>query len=434
MIRQLKYLNLWITKRIFLFNTVFLQDMNVQCIKCKGSGMCGRVYCPFLLRSRSVFKVKHNLDKSEFASTAPAPFVGRIGYPHVNVGILAPPEPKDDAWLYDAPKHWSSHGFTIPQIVDFRSSLVNSRFNMNVHKQSKMLEISQEVGMASRPVDVEMSLKDRPRFQMHTSAQLAPMGPRADLEKADITSNPKIHRKVDRVVSDTDLKAVDALNYLYENNFDENFLTRVFTVGNLGVKKDRRLVPTRWSITAVDDTLGKKLHKQVLDFKPVNDHQAYFGSYLGNYYLVLMLPDVWSYELYETYMPKASWNTGTGIDYTTDYETYKGRKDYAANCAGGYYSVRLAVLEKMKQMKRQASCLVIRVITGEYSMPLGVWVTREAARNCLAEKPLRFGSLELMQRYAQALCHKKFGFDLDSVTNGSKVVKYAKTQMKLSRF
>ena len=36
--------------------------------------------------------------KQDFTGTAPAPFVGRFGYPTVNVGILAPPEHDDDAW------------------------------------------------------------------------------------------------------------------------------------------------------------------------------------------------------------------------------------------------------------------------------------------------------------------------------------------------
>ena len=38
--------------------------------------------------------------------------------------------------------------------------------------------------------------------------------------KATITENSKIHTKVDKVVSDTDLKAKDALIYLNNNNFD----------------------------------------------------------------------------------------------------------------------------------------------------------------------------------------------------------------------
>jgi len=407
--------------------------MNLGCIKCKGRRFCGRKFCAHLLKSNSMFKVKKNL-ADDFSSSAPAPFVGHVGYPVVNIGILTPPEKIGDAWRYDAPKFWAEQDYSIPEIVDFRSSLINSRTQTRVKGNSRFLEISQEVGMASSPVDVDIKLDEKPRFRLSTSPQMAPMGPKGDLQKAQITSNPKIDRKVDRVVSDTDLKAADALNYLYENNFDENFLTRVFTVGNLGMKKDRRLVPTRWSITAVDDTLGKNLHKQIVHNNDIDEFLVYFGSYLGNYYILLLMSNVWSYELFETYMPKASWNKTDAIDFTTDHEGFKGRIYYADNCAGGYYTVRLALLEKLKKMKRQASCVAFRIITGDYSVPLGVWVTREAARKVLAEKPIKFSSLDLATKYISILCNKKFGFDIGVMANKSKILAEQKTQKKLNQF
>ena len=82
-------------------------------------------------------------------------------------------------------------------------------------------------------------------------------------------------------------------------------------------------------------------------------------------------------------MPRAEFNVSDKIQYMTDYEPYSGRKRYAENCAGGFYSVRLAILEKLKKMRRQASVLALRFITGEYFAPLGVWVTRFAARRAL---------------------------------------------------
>ena len=39
------------------------------------------------------------------------------------------------------------------------------------------------------------------------------------------------------------------------------------------------------------------------------------------------------------------------LRYSTDYENYYGRKEYASTTAGGYYTVRLAILEKLKEMK-----------------------------------------------------------------------------------
>ena len=59
---------------------------------------------------------------------------------------------------------------------------------------------------------------------------------------------------------------------------------------------------------------------------PSTDCQAYFEGYLGNYYLILFFSDVWSYELFESYMPRASFNPTDKIDFTTDYEGFYNRK------------------------------------------------------------------------------------------------------------
>jgi hypothetical protein len=406
--------------------------MQIQCLRCKGRGFCGRSFCAILAKSDALFKVKKLDIKEDFSGTSPTPFIGHYGYPYLNVGILSVPYRKEDVWEYDAPKYWAEHDYEIPRIIDFRSNLINSRFKAHAQDKNRLLEISQKVGMASAPVDVEVNLKEKPKFRLKTDSYTAPMGPNAGLEKAEITSNPKVHTKVDKVVSDIDLKANDALIYLYQNKFDENFLTRLLSVGTLGVRKNRKLVPTRWSITATDDMIAKHLVEQVRQYNEIN-YQAYFGSYLGNYYLILMFPEKWSYELFETYLPKASWNTSDEINFMTDYEGYDGRKRYADNCGGGYYSVRLPILEKLNELKRQGSVLALRFITGEYAVPLGVWVTREATRKAMASKPIEFSDKELMLKYAKALINKKFDYDLDNLLKESIILKN-KTQTKLSNF
>lgn len=205
------------------------------------------------------------------------------------------------------------------------------------------------------------------------------------------------------------------------------------SVGTLGLKKDRKLVPTRWSITATDDIIGKNLISEIKDFNEISSYSAYFGSYLGNYYIILMFPEVWSYELFETYVP-ANWDFNKQLRYTTDYESYSGRKEYAFGTVGGYYTVRLAILEKLKEMKRQASVLALRFITDEYTMPLGVWVTRQAARKSVDGKPIEFSSKELMIEYARKLVKRKFNYNADFLLKDSVLLKNVREQSKLSMF
>ncbi|MBW2978893.1 hypothetical protein KY304_02175 [Candidatus Woesearchaeota archaeon] len=410
--------------------------MNLPCIQCKGRNPknCGRTFCPITAKYNALFKIKDSLKSEDFQGSSPAPFIGRFGYPYVNVGLLSPPEIKQDAWIYDSPIYWSDKNFKIPKIVDLRSALINSRFKANIKQQNKLLDISKEVGMASKPVDLEINLQKKPLLKLTTSADLAPMGPSANLKKAKITSNPKIHTKVEKVVSDFDLKSVNALIYLYKSGFDENFLSKLLSVGTLGKKLSRKLVPTRWSITSIDSSIGNDLLKQIKYYNQIDSYEAYFGSYLGNYYLILCFPEVWSYELFETYLPNASWNISNKTQYTTDYEPCTGRKKYAEQCAGGFYATRFGVLEKLSKFRKQASVLVLRFITGEYSVPLGVFVCRQATRKALENKPIIFSSKELLIKYAKVLIKRKFGTNIDFLLENSLLLKSIKHQKKLVEF
>ena len=362
----------------------------------------------------ALFKAKPLTSKQEFTGTAPAPFVGKFGYPYVNVGILAPQEHNENAWQYDAPRHWAQQNMGIADVAAFRASLVNSRFTSNVKQPDKLVEIAQDVAMASNPVDIEVSLEKKPNLNMQMDRWVAPMGPQAKLKQLQLATNPRIPTKVQKFFDDTDALASEALTTLYDHSIDENSLSRMLSVGVFG--KQRKLVPTRWSITATDDILGKDFLEKVRE-QQIGEHAAYFGSYLGNYYLLLFFPEQWSYELFEMYVKPGI------LEYSTDYEEFAGRKNYAEQCAGGYYTVRMSIAEHLMNMKRQNSVLALRFITDEYVLPLGVWVTREATRKSLSGRPINFASKELMLNYAQLLAKKKFGVDITPILNKSKLIK-----------
>ncbi len=374
--------------------------------------------------------------KTDFQGSSPAPFIGRFGYPHVNIGVLSP-QFLGDTSRYDSPRLWSRENAAIGNIASMRYGLVNSRSQASVkdiQKGGKFLDIIQEVGMAKKAVELEINLKQTPQLQFKPEKEIIPFGPQATLKDARITANTAVDSRVERVVSDTDLKAASAIVSLYQKGFEESSLNKLLSVGSVGLQQNRKLVPTRWSITAVDDTVGKQLITEIKNLS-LGEYQVYFGGGWGNYYLFLFFPEVWSYELFETYLanPINPWSKN-GYLYSTDYEHYEGRKTYAEETAGGYYACRIALLEKMKEQKRQGSCLALRFITSEYNIPLGVWVCREASRKSLQEKPLTFADQGLMIKYAQELIKRKFDFDLSLLLQESKLLKVKKEQKKLSEF
>src|SRR3989338_2451705 len=100
--------------------------MKLQPVTCRCNELdvrLGRNYCPVHFRQEISFKVKQSLNRQEFTGSSPAPFIGRYGYPNINVGVLSPVGQADNVWEFDAPKFWAEHEYQIPRIVEFRSSL-----------------------------------------------------------------------------------------------------------------------------------------------------------------------------------------------------------------------------------------------------------------------------------------------------------------------
>ncbi len=370
------------------------------------------------------------------SNSPPSVFVGsKLKYPLVNVGILSPLDRDENAWVYDDAKYWAEQDFQIQDVIKLRNSLLNSRFQSRVQDSrlnKKFVHIAQEIAIASKPVDVEIELKNRLRFDKSKDKILAPHGMRAGLKEARITSNLKVHRKLDKVMND-ELKASEGIELLYKYDFDEYTLSKILSVGVLGLKKNKKLVPTRWSITATDDTIGKKLIEKIKDYKWIENYELFFGEYLGNQYVVLLFPNVWSYELFEIYLPKSSWNPSENVKASTDYEDYSGRKTYAFATAGGYYATRLPVLKYLDEIKKQASVLVVRIETPSYWASLGVWVVRESVRKALKNK-MKFDSREDLLESAKKISKIKYGFDNSDILRRSRLVRDIKVQKKLREF
>lgn len=370
------------------------------CLKCKGRGFCGKPYCPALLKAEAVFKVKE-LDSKDFVGTSPpSVFIGRHDYPKVNVGVLSPVFQSSSAWKLDSVNYWIDMNKKIEDVVKYRSSLINSRTKSDVKNADRFTQLVKEIGASTREVDVEVSLKKKPNPRVRFGHDTLPSGPAAQVERVEATSNIKIKRPVEKVMEDSDLKASKALKYLRGKGFNNYQLQKILSVGALGLEENRKMVPTRWSITATDDTLGKQIINEIKDYQSVDWFEVHHGGFFGNRFTVILMPKHWGYELFECLVP--SW-PGEELAYTTDHEGYHGRKDYASNCAGGYYAARLGVLEHLEDRKRQALTLVIREVSDEYWAPLGVWVVREAVRKAMGNNVKAFDNLGQTLDYVKAL-------------------------------
>jgi len=101
------------------------------------------------------------------------------------------------------------------------------------------------------------------------------------------------------------------------------------------------------------------------------------------------------FEQVEMALPGGLWSQGMKEpNVISDHEFYWGRKTYAKDVAGGYYSGKLAVLEHLSKIRKQAGVLIVREIRPDYFSEVGVWKVREAIRDAMSKKPLVFDSLD----------------------------------------
>lgn len=327
----------------------------------------------------------------------PAVFVGRFGYPKVAVGPLLPPMPDLAPHMADSPAEWAEK-LDIADILQLRGQLIRSKSVVRVHAaaQSATLDASRSIAMSDKPLDTEVVLKKPPKLRLEARVDqfAAPMGPSVDVIDARVLTDPSVPRRVDAIVSDVHADAATGSREMYEGGISPYHIQRLLSVGLLGQERRRKLVPTRWSITATDDILGKQLVDEVKECQVVDAPQVFSSDLFGNYFHVLLMPRVWAFEMIESWQgDEATWQSGH------DFEGYDGRTNYADSITGAYYAARLSVLEYLRDARRQATVFVYREITDEYWAPLGVWVIREAVKHAMQARGLVFEDIESAMRH-----------------------------------
>jgi len=367
---------------------------------------------------------------SEFSGSSPPEiFVGKWNYPHVYVGILSPQE-HGNTEILSSQELWHKNRLAMPEIVNLRSQLIYGRSQSNIKKvlspesKTRFLSTMQEVAMTSKPIGTEFILEKgiQENTEQENSSPL--INNAAQVKSVRLEDNPLINKKIDYLVNDTDAKSNIALLELEKSNIPTSTLIKILSAGLLGLGNRRKLVPTRWAITAVDDTLGKNKLKKIRYHQDISEIQVFSAEYLGNHYEFLLLPDRFSFEVIEinTTSPETS--------FWHDYESFFGRKDYAESVTGAYYANRLALCEYLEKEHKQATCIVFREISPEYTQSMGVGILRQISREAFSKPSEKFTTLKDALERIQS----RINLPLQQFTDKSIILKNYGKQKRLTGF
>jgi hypothetical protein len=316
-------------------------------------------------------------------SSPPSVFVGSFGYPKVGVGPMVPPV-HGDTRILDLPEHWL--GKNLEEIVNFRLKLVRGIQKIPVlEPKGRFIENLQELAMASNTPDSDITFQKNTIPTTTIDGESAPFGPIGEIKSAKFSSMSS-NKVIEKSYYDKDLKAEDAVLQLYNSGIEISKIQKCFSIGMFG--KKRKLVPTRWSITATDDIISKNIVTEILDYSQIDSYLIFTHEHLGNLFSILLFPHRWIFEMEE------AWHTESGqIGFGADAEDANGI-DHYPTITGAYFAAKLGVAEYLKNKKRQAGVLVLREIRPEYAVPVGVWQVREAVRAALSKPSTSVDTLE----------------------------------------
>ncbi len=326
-------------------------------------------------------------------STPPSVFVGSYGYPKVYVGPMVPPVHGDTA-IFDSPERW--RGLSLGDIVGLRLGMIRGVRQVRSDLtgsggDSRYVEQLQEVAMSSAPLGSDISFEGPVRVRTarnnYSDDTGTPFGPIGLVRSAEFSDMPRPSRQIEKLYYDTDANASDAMFSLYESGVAMSDIQRCLSIGMLGSR--RRLVPTKWSITAADSAISSRLLGHVSECDVIDSCRVFCHEHLGNAFAVVLFENRWLFELVEAWHAPApdGGSSGSGsaskaagrASFASDWETSHLQRA-PQNTAGAYYATRLGVLEYLAERHVQAGALVLREIRPEYSVPVGVWQVREGVR------------------------------------------------------
>ncbi len=382
---------------------------------------CGEYDC-----DKHVFFLGKTINLKSFSGSSPPEiFIGKWNYPNVYTGILSPQE-HGDTQIMSSPELWHKNQLPIYKIMEYRNQLIYGRTQSNIKKlNTSFLSVMKEVAMTHKSVLTSFELK-KPITKNHEQDSTTPIIPKAaEIERAQLEENAPVKPKIDYLVNDGQVKSSIAIQELHKSNIPTSNIIKILSAGLLGLKNNRRLVPTRWSVTAVDDTISKEKLKKIKLMPEISEYLVFTAEYLGNHYEFLLIPDKYSFEVIEISIKNPDNNS-----VWQDYETFFPRKKYAESVTGAYYANRLALTEYLESIHRQATCMVMREIRPQYYAPLGVGILREISRHAFSQKQKSFPTLQ----EALADIQSRLKQPITNYTSKSHLLNNQSKQKRLSEF
>jgi hypothetical protein len=292
----------------------------------------------------------------------------------------------------DTPESWIPENKTQEEIIGYRLNLIRGKQQVNAGDLGgRFIGKLQDISLSDTSVESDVVFSSTPTGTTF-SEDHSPFGPSAPLEQFEIESG-RWNRDLEKVFHDTDLGAAEAITDLHRKGLLFSSIQKAFSVGTMGRGKKRHLVPTRWSITACDTTIGDHLLTKVRKCPVIDTWRVHEFSSLHNNYAVILMPTGWQYEWSEAFLRILN---NEELVFS-DHEGSRKKTEYSP-LGGCYYTCKMAVLEALAREQKQAGAIILREALHGY-VPMGVFNVRENVRNAMNQKPTEFEDIRSALRH-----------------------------------
>lgn len=310
---------------------------------------------------------------NEIEGFASGAIVGEKNYPNLKVHSISNTNIENSFF-----KNNSQVMSDYSKIIDLKAkNILGSTSNISVKKfNNRITDEIRDIYKSKSEVEFSSKFEKNLKFDKIVINKVAGIvGSSNQLESLSANSNTSTSKQIEKNISN-DIKATKAIINLYEQNVNENQIINLLALGSFGVSSNKKLVPTKWAISAYDQTIEKYLFNQLKKFKLITKYEVYEFNNKGNYFLIILFPEFLSGETIES----------QNDFYGTDYFNNENKLDKKTpQISGAYYANKLAVFEHLRERKRQSAFLSIRLIK-DYDIPLGVVFVRECVRNSFKNK------------------------------------------------
>lgn len=308
------------------------------------------------------------------------------------------------------------------KIIKYKArNILGNTNNIYVKKTNdKVLTQIQDIYKAKKEVEFTSKFESELKFNKPIVNKLSGvLGTKNELLNIELNENAKTSKQVEKYSAD-DIKSKEAVINLYEKGVNESQIINLLTLGNFGLALNRKIVPTRWAITAYDKAIENHLYSKIINYKLIDSYELYFKKDKGNSFLIILLPDTYSAENYEFMSNNWQASDYVGVDNQL--------KKKEPSTAGGLFATKLAINEYLFKRKKQAQYICIRFIDN-YEVPLGVIFVRETVRETMKKIEFSTSNFSELNEYIK----ENYGL-FDKYILSSQTLKEKKTQKKINDY